>query len=257
MARTVGAKGIQKQGVVAGGLRGPWVWFDRQRVQELLTGKKLLPLERCGADSRTLRLLRNGKQTRLRQPVFLALCRLLKVDSASLMVSDSSATGGEFRVDVTAQALATEFWQAAKQPGSPPPELFEMFRIVLNFGTWSDALWNGGTTLMRPSKGRDVWLMRHDAIKRLEDRKRMFCDTVAAALRMVIPSADDEKTGVRLSRRRAGALAAAFGVSGLGRLQRVGNRSSAASRAAAKVIEEMGDTRPPVKVRTTKVKRAT
>jgi hypothetical protein len=251
MARTKGAKGQRKTGTVAGGRGGPWVWFDQALMQEYLRDRKLLPLTQCGADTRTLRLLRSGKQPRLREPVFVELCRRLKVPPADLVTSGTQLTGVEFRVDVTARALSTDFWKAAQQGGGEPPWLHEMFRWVLHFDTWSGALWDGGTPVLSTSSAGS-WRIKKGALTRVENRRRQFCDRMAEVLRMLLPSTQDAKHGVSISTWRSGALVGAFRDGGLRRLQRAGSRSSAVSRAAAKTaaaraIAKMGGARLPTK----------
>jgi hypothetical protein len=176
--------------------------------------------------------VRDGKQLRLRREVFLDLCRRLKVPPESLIPRDSPVTGGEFRVDVTARALATEFWASAKQDGAPPAWLIGVLRSVLHFDTWSGALWEGGTPVLNVSDGPGRRTRRR-AVKRIEARRRSFCDLMAQVMRMLLPTEADQKHGVSVNRRRSGALAGAFRDGGIRRLVRVGDRSSAMSRAAA------------------------
>jgi hypothetical protein len=233
MARTKGAKGKRQLGTVRIRDDDTLVPVNAKRMRALLVSRPLLPLTQCGADRSQLRRLRDGKQASMRFGRLKALAKLLDVPAGELIVtSGAGETGGAYRVDVTARALAQDCWRAGGQAGAPPFWLVDLIRSILRYETWAGAFLDGGVPILSidPERGgRRI----AKALARLEARREQFCDLMAELLRLVLPSEADLKAGVRVNPRRAGALLAAFRNSGLTRLHNVSYRSTAQIRRKA------------------------
>jgi hypothetical protein len=162
-----------------------------------------------------------------------SLAPLLGVHFSELVApSGKGETGQDYRIDVTARALADECWRVAGQTGDVPFWLVDMLRFILDYDAWAGAFLDGGTPILSidvASGGRG----RANALKRLETRRRQFCDQTAALIRLVLPLAIDRREGVRINARRSGALLAALRNDFLTRLQGVSNLGTAQTRRIA------------------------
>lgn len=235
MARTTGAKGKRRLGAVQVRDDDTLVPINSQRMRALLLGQPLLQLSRCGADRSQLRRLRDGKQASMRFGRLKELAKLLDVPVGELIVtSGAGETGGAYRVDVTARALAQDCWQAGGERGAPPFWLVDLLRSTLNHDTWAGAFLDGGTPILAidPARGGR---RRVKALARLESRRRRFCDLMAELVRLVLPNEADLKAGIRVNPRRAGALLQTFRNSGLTRVHNVSHGGTVQIRQIASV----------------------
>ncbi len=233
MARTTGAKGKRRLGAVQVRDDDTLVPINSQRMRALLLGQPLLQLSRCGADRSQLRRLRDGKQASMRFGRLKELANLLDVPVGELIVtSGAGETGGAYRVDVTARALAQDCWQAGGERGAPPFWLVDLLRSTLNHDTWAGAFLDGGTPVLTidPERGGR---RRAKALARLEARRRQFCDLMAALIRLLLPTAEDLKVGVGVNPRRAGALLVTLRDGFLARLHGVSHPGTAQTRKIA------------------------
>jgi hypothetical protein len=242
MARTKGAKGKRSLGSVQLRDDETLIPINSHRIRELLTERPLLPLAHRGVDRSQLRRLRDGKQGSMRLGRLKSLAPLLDVPISELIAtSGTGETGEAYRIDVTARALADECWRAAGQTGDVAFWLVDMLRFILDYDAWAGAFLDGGTPVLSidlASGGRG----RASALKRLETRRRQFCDQTAALIRLVLPLAIDRRAGVRVNARRAGALLAALRDDFLTRLHGVSHPGTAQTRkiaaaAAARVMK--------------------
>lgn len=243
MARTKGAKGKRRAGAAQVRDDETLVPINTQRMRALLADRPLLPLAQCGADRSQLRRLRNGQQASMRLGRLKVLARLLDVPIAELLVASRQGESGEaFRIDVTARALAEDCWRAAGQVDEVPFWLTDMLRSILNHDTWAGGFLDGGTPVLSIDAERGGRGLAQ-ALKRLETRRRQFCDQMAALIRLVLPTEADRTAGIRVNPRRAGALLMSFRDNAIVRVHGVSDRGTARSRqiaeeAASRVFEK-------------------
>jgi hypothetical protein len=233
MARTKGAKGKRTVGAVRVRDDLELVPINTQRMRALLADRPLLPLAKCGADRSQLRRLRDGEQASMRLGKLKRLAELLDVPIAELLVASGPGESGEaYRINVTARALAEDCWRAAGQAGEAPFWLSDMLRSLLNHDTWAGGFHDGETPVLSidPARGGRG---RRKVLARLEARRRQFCDLMAHLVRLMLPTAEDRKAGVRVNPRRAGALLMALRDGFLVRMVNVSHTGTAQTRRIA------------------------
>lgn len=250
MARTKGASGRRRLGAVRVKNDSTLVPINSERAQALLANRPLLPLARKGLDRSLLQRIRDGRQASMRFGPLKLLAELLVVPVGELLVaSGPGETCDTYRIDVTARAVAQECWQAGGQRGECPLWLDGLVRSLLSYDLWAGAFLAGGIPAIRidPERGGR---MRGRAMECRETKRRQFCDHMAAAIRVLLPTDADQGHGVRVNPWRAGALLQALQSGYVTRVQAVGTPSTAAVRRLVeeevdRLLSAMHDPQPP------------
>ena len=249
MARTKGASGRRRLGAVRVKNDSTLVPINSERARSLLANRPLLQLARKGLDRSLLQRIRDGRQASMRFGPLKRLAELLDVPVGELLVaSGPGETGDAYRIDVTARAVAKECWQAGGQKGECPLWLDGLVHSLLSYDLWAEAFLNGGIPAIRidPERGGR---MRGRTMVCREEKRRQFCDHMAAAIRLFLPKDGDKDHGIRVNPRRAGALLQALQSGYVTRVQAVGTPSTAALRRlvaaeADRLLSAMHDPEP-------------